>query len=384
MHLLFFSLFISIFSISTIFQKNEKNGEKYDQKKILIFKLLCLISKYQINLFAESPRSELRSSPQPYMRNNENENEKGDGERGREGDREEGENNNDDLNVYSTAIAIARMVCKNSTHRRYDNFGVPILGPRAGPVPTDPSFVRRGILDLLILTCSRIRQESAVSTVELAGDRGSGFDGNGNSSKYEDNKRRRNSYTQDSNNKNSDNNDDNNNYNSNGNDSDYNSSNENSINFNDDNTEIGKRKRNDNNLIGSRSQIPKIRNLSENLTQVPSVSFSNLLIKLLEYISECMGYTNLSLMLLDHIRWLISEWLQTENSEINNTDNPYLPLQLFPFTLLDPTCLTYKDFSLKYGSVIFPLICTMKDTRERWNALLGKCFYFLSMYVMKC
>lgn len=360
-------------------------------EKNMIFELLCLISNYQINLSAECPRSEWRSSPQPYVRNNEN----GDGEREREGDREEGENNNDDLNVYSTAIAIARMVCKNSTHRMYDNFGVPILGPRAGPVPTDPSFVRRGILDLLILICSRIRPESAVSTVELAGDRGSGFDGNGNSSKYEDNKRRRNSYTQDGYNVNNNNNNNNNSNKNNNNiidsnENDYdndniddNSSNENSIIFNDDDTEIGKRKRNDNSSNRPRTQIPKIKDPSENLTQVPSVSFSNLLIKLLEYVSESMGYTNLSLMLLDHIRWLISEWLQTENSEKNNTDNPYLPLQLFPFTLLDPTCLSYKDFSLKYGSIIFPLICSMKDTRERWNALLGKSFYFLSMYIMK-
>jgi hypothetical protein len=125
----------------------------------------------------------------------------------------------------------------------------------------------------------------------------------------------------------------------------------------------------------------------------PRVCFRVVLSRLLDFIARKRGYENSSLLLLDHSRWLLSEWIRLpaadiENSDFysdqntqsqssknrnNNKNNKNIRLEDFPYKILDPNCRSFTDFLHNFGSMIFPLVCSVEDARERWRLMLGNC-----------
>jgi hypothetical protein len=131
--------------------------------------------------------------------------------------------------------------------------------------------------------------------------------------------------------------------------------------------------------------------------RIPSVDFSSLLSRLLRFISRKRGYENSSLLLVDHCRWLLCEWIKiscgshaneynngnnynegnSENkdeneSDQNNNNNNNLKLEDFPYQILDPYCSSFKQFLTNFGDIIFPLICMIENSKKRWTLLLGE------------
>ena len=138
--------------------------------------------------------------------------------------------------------------------------------------------------------------------------------------------------------------------------------------------------------------------------RIPSVDFSSLLSRLLRFISRKRGYENSSLLLVDHCRWLLCEWIKiscgshvneynnanndnegnsenghenhSDQNNNNNNNNNNLKLEDFPYQILDPYCTSFKQFLTNFGDIIFPLICMVENSKKRWALLLGKKSFF--------
>lgn len=132
--------------------------------------------------------------------------------------------------------------------------------------------------------------------------------------------------------------------------------------------------------------------------RIPSVDFSSLLSRLLRFISRKRGYENSSLLLVDHCRWLLCEWIkiscgihtneynngnndnegnsengdENESDRNNNNNGENLKLEDFPYQILDPYCSSFKQFLTNFGDIIFPLICMIENSKKRWALLLGE------------
>ena len=144
--------------------------------------------------------------------------------------------------------------------------------------------------------------------------------------------------------------------------------------------------------------------------RIPCIDFSSLLTRLLRFISRKRGYENSSLLLVDHCRWLLCEWIKiscgchaneynngnidNEDNEENrdgnesdqnsyNNNNDYLKLEDFPYQILDPYCSSFKQFLTNFGDIIFQLICMVENSKKRWALLSGKIKFHFSLF-FKC
>jgi hypothetical protein len=124
--------------------------------------------------------------------------------------------------------------------------------------------------------------------------------------------------------------------------------------------------------------------------RIPSIDFSSLLSRLLRFISRKRGYENSSLLLVDHCRWLLCEWIKVscgshvneynngnndngdEDESDQNNNNINLKLEDFPYQILDPYCSSFKQFLTNFGDIIFPLICMVENSKKRWALLSGE------------
>lgn len=237
--------------------------------------------------------------------------------------------------AYSTAIAIARMACADCTDNRKRS-----TCSTSNTVLT-PSFVRTAIFDLLVLCSSRVKWGSAGSTGSLK-------------HPVEPSGRRRDSAGK----------------------------------------ELGEGGSQGSGINGSQ-------------VSTPSTNFSSLLSRLLRFIAKKRGYANSSLLLVDNCRWYLCEWIKmacdnhvskyndnNDNIEANsdnddennnndsNSNNNNLALEDFPFQILDTYCSSYKQFLTNFGDIIFPLICVIENSKNRWAQLLGESVFNCSLFTI--
>ena len=257
-----------------------------------------------------------------------------------------------------------------------------VPGPNGGTVPVltpiSPSFVRNALLDLLILCCSRVgkrereREGGKCRGTRSGGrERGGGGGGRGeggwggDGGVYEDvrdgdssqSKKRR-------------------------------SADHDSEGGRDRDSDRVRVREKDTRSTGGHSQDP-VRPFSP-----PRVCFRVVLSRLLDFIARKRGYDNSSLLLLDHSRWLLSQWIRPPGADIENSDsqtdqntqsqssrnrnngqtkNKNIRLEDFPYKILDPNSRSFSDFLHNFSSILFPLICSVEDSRERWRLMLGNC-----------